>query len=155
MLAWWILWQIMPFGPLSSGFWAFRRGGWVRAALRTLPTRGWLHGLHEPSTAVPLSGFGRFLDNSIILFGLLGVPPAPLIKAPPCFLVLKCPHRLINHKSSKGYALDFQGKLQTAPEEEKKREGGGSLIISWSWAHHSRWKCLYSFIWVVSLFKSQ
>lgn len=57
--------------------------------------------------AVPLSSFSCFPDNSVILFGLLGVPPASLIKAPRCLLVLKYPHHLINHKSSKGCALDF------------------------------------------------
>lgn len=144
----------MPFGPLSAGFWPIRRRGWVWAALRTRPTHGCSMVYSALGAAVPLSILSCFPDNSVILFGLLGVPPASLIKAPRCLLVLKYPHRLINHKSSKGYALDSQGKLQTAPKEKKMHGGLGSLIISWSSAHHSRWKCLYSFIWVVSLFKS-
>jgi hypothetical protein len=99
-------WDIIPFSPLSAGFWPFRRSGWVGAELKTGPKNG--STVHRILGAViPLGGFSCFSDNSLILFGLLGAPPASLIKAPRCLLVLKYPHRLINHKSSKECALDF------------------------------------------------
>lgn len=103
----WIPWKIMPSRPFFSGFWPFRRRGWLWAALKTLPTMDGFTVYTNLVTAIPLSSFSCFPDNSVILFGLLGVPPASLIKAPCCLLVLKYPHRLINHKSSKGCALDF------------------------------------------------
>lgn len=47
-----------------------------------------------------------FLITVLFAVGLLGVPPASLIKTPRCLPVPKDPYCIINHKCSEGCALD-------------------------------------------------